>query len=235
MAKALSWPERKLIKAKVIERYGIDQPSGGHEFDQWCDAVAEELGLGRRDIRRMILDYTQGYLNDVQSHAKSAAQRAADTLGATLVKALETINKGMSANKTRMVVIGKGEDARVEKYEVPDWGARLTASKQAVLVHGAEAPKQVEVNQRVLHAHLSDEEIHRQLQELTAQIATQLDSPSRGVIEVAASPSISGGVEGPNVGARLLLLDDRGDRNRRRAKRKAAQAVPKGDVHSEPD
>lgn len=225
----------KALQANIIDRYGRDNPRAGVEFETWVETVAEELGVKPSRVRAVILEVSQGYLTGFADYARTYAQRAADVMGASVIEAMNTLRAGMLATKQRPVVIGKGEDARVEIFEVPDWASRLTAATRTLDIHGGWAPKQVEINSRSVNVNLSDAELVSQLQELTGQIAAYTSSVAGGnQARLAEGANPEQRTEGSPGSPRSLLLVDGVYQDGGRAERDSVQAIPEGTVHKAP-
>jgi len=229
---AMGYAERGIITARVIERYNEDAPSGGLAFKEWSKAVAKDLGLPDRDVRAAVAEYTNGYLREVRLQSLTYAQRVAETMGASVMTAMATLDGGMKATKVRFVSVGKGANADVVKKESPDWPARITAATRVLDIHGSWAPKQVEVHSRNENFNYSDAELYAKLQDLTKEIAAALPTIAGTPAQVAGGAVSRGGVQVPPGAEGLLLLDDGMHANGGRAERDPVQAVPEGALHS---
>ena len=231
------WGEEQAIKRKVVEKYAEDRPTGGTEFDAWIATAAQEFGISKILVRRYVIEYTQGYLDTIQNQTQTYAQRVAEAAGATMLQALETLKKGMLATKKRAVVIGKGEDAKIEYYETPDWASRLTAATRTLDVHGSWAPKQLEIHSRNENFNITDAELVKQLQELTSQIATYIPASGGRATQVAEGTAVKQRIEGATSPEGLLLLDDGVHEDGGRAGGNGSgpvSSIPEGSLHKKP-
>ena len=231
----MSAANEKLIQASVIDRYTQDNPKAGPQFSAWVDEVAEELGITGFRVRGYVHEFTQGYLDAIDRYSQTQAQRVAELYGATLSLAMSQLHEGLTATKRRALVIGKGEDARVEYYEVPDWPSRATCIKMAIGVHGAEAPKQLEIHSRNENYNVSDMELALKLEELRGQIAAYLPRAGGNTSQVAGGGAHQQHIEGQAGAEGLLLLDDGMHQDGGRAsggRGGPIQAVPEATLHS---
>lgn len=216
-----------MLKAKVLERYEEDQPGGGTEFAEWAQRTAEALKVEEAKVRRIVLEHTNGFLQDVRLQRMTYAQRVAGVLGAGVEDAIATLMAAMQATKVRPITSKSGEI--LNTFETPDWATRKDAASKLLDIHGAWAPKQIEVHSENVNVTISDEQLLEEFRRLNEQLA-EYRKPRRAVAAPKGAGS-GGRIEGPSSSEGLLLLDDGMYKDGGRAEREPVQAVSEGVVH----
>lgn len=190
----------------VLMAYERDRPAAGHEYDAWVEEQAKALNLSRGKIRRIILDYTDGYLHDLRLRSATYAQRAADALGASLAEAIQTLQAGLRAKKKRAVYDKSIGGLRM--IEVEDWATRAACATKLIDIHGGWAPQRIEVDSRHITATVSTEDLLKQLDQMRKEYAQIARLESARALPAAKTAGDNGRTEGQDGGTELLLLAD---------------------------
>lgn len=190
----------------VLDAYERDRPAAGHEFASWVEATAAAVGIQGSRVRRIILDYTDGFLHSVRAQSNTYAQRVAATLGGGIEDAIQTLQEGLRASKKRVFVDKKTGEVQV--YETEDWATRANCASKLIDIHGGWAPQRIEVDSRTITATISTEDLLKQLDQMKREYRKIAQSESARTLAAPEAVGDDGGVEGADGGGRLLLLAD---------------------------
>ena len=169
-----------VMDAAIWERYEQDRPRPGRPLSLWVSRLSDESGIPEAQIRRVIARGAGTMLNAISDRIQTYAQDIADLIGADLVTALDTLRESFTATKKKVLLDKSGRPRLIDEteggpgyvpenmiyIEVPDWHARLSAVRTAVEIHGARAPQQIEVNQKVVTLDLTPDAALAELERL---------------------------------------------------------------------
>lgn len=156
------------IRAEVLKRYQKNQPKPGNaEFEAWAESVSDQLGITVPQVKRAVADEQGAYLFNIRRQAASDSQKIAQMLGATQVRALDVFNQAMGAEEVTFLKDRHGDPVLKDGVPVevhnPLWGIRLKAAENVTKIHGGFAPEQLQVEERILFADLSSEQLLEKL------------------------------------------------------------------------
>ena len=173
-----------VLSAAVWERYERDQPQPGRRLNEWIARLNEETGVSESMIRAIIGQGAGAMLNAINERVQTYAQQIADIIGADLVSGLACLREALSATKKKVLLGHDGRPKLVDPspegpgmvpenmiyLEVPDWPSRLSAVRTLIEVHGARAPQQIEVEQKITTLDLTPSAALAELARLSAAI-----------------------------------------------------------------
>lgn len=217
---ALSLSET-LLRPQVIEAYlSVAQHLPIQVRQKWFHEEAERRGCAVTRIRRIVTGHIELQAFEIENESFSRSQKIAVELGATQTRAIQVLNAGMRATRKKSYTVAddKGHE-KVEFYEEPDFTERRQAATKVLEIHGAFAPKEVNLNVSRDLDHLTDAELNHRLAQATiayhqAEKAAKLpnDANNREPVQSeAADGCASGGADGPLVHRGPLLLADQRD------------------------
>lgn len=165
-------------RATVLEMFHGDRQVAGFDFTDWCENVSQQLGVEVATIREEIAKASRLVNAHRRLQAMTLAQQEADMIGACQIEALATLRDSLKAvrhipvvDKDRMPVLNAAGE--MQYYEIPDNAARVRAACALLDVHGAKAPKKVEISGEVTHTHKSETELLAEFNQIMASLKQQ--------------------------------------------------------------
>jgi hypothetical protein len=199
------------VRKDITRAYRQRIPRVGPELDTFVDECAEYYKLEPREVRKVVAAAQQAYEVEFSSAFRTSAQNVADVAGGGIADALSTLVECLHAERHRVIVSKSGEPSTDENGEfrfvkTPDYATRITAARALIDVHGANAPKQLQIESHVHHH--DDTPLADLLAELDGIRAALVASPELSVvaaIEGAPSPGDGPGEDAKGRDGRLLL------------------------------
>ena len=173
-----------VLSSAVWERYERDHPAPGREYNVWVARLREETGIPEATIRQVVGEGAGAMLNAINERVQTYAQQIADLIGADLVSGLACLRDALNATKKKVLLDHAGRPKLIDPspegpgmvpeniiyLEVPDWPSRLSAVRTLIEVHGARAPQQIEVDQKVVTLDLTPSAALAELTRLSESI-----------------------------------------------------------------
>jgi hypothetical protein len=151
-------------RAVIVKMFEDARQQPGFDFDYWVEAIAANLCCSEQQVRQVVAKSNRTYEAHRRLAAATWAQKEADTIGACQIAALETLRDGLNAtkktllvNKDRYPILNDKKEPQF--VETPDWAARIRSSIALLEVHGAKAPRQIEVSGQITHTHKSEAQL----------------------------------------------------------------------------
>lgn len=141
-------------RIEILRRWGAEQPRAGVEEHNWYETVAGDTGYSPAVVRRVVAEEASAAYAMLRDEVRTDAQKLADVVGATAVRALNVLSEAMDAEETQIVRDGHGNpvldsmEQPVMLYR-PLWGVRVKAAEILLNVHDGFAPKKIEMKAEV--------------------------------------------------------------------------------------
>lgn len=186
-------------KAFVLQMYATERQKKDFDFEEFCNTNADLLNVSVASVRRAISQQQAQFDVQLRQATRTQAQIIAETMGATVQRAMAALEDGLTANKEKLIVHKEtGEPIRDPNTgefiysATADHPTRVRAAAEILKVWGSYAPKQVESHLEVEHKFAA-----RSADELLAELrATYQRIEDAGLtIDVTAKPAQLEGAE----------------------------------------
>lgn len=186
-------PVRKLnaSERKIVTEMFLDaKDSRDFELAAWVELMAANLACDESEIRKVVAKTNKAFDVHRRLAAVTVIQREADTVGACVMSALDTLKNSLSATKKQLLVDRDrspilNQNGQFQFIETPDWAARVRGASIILDVHGGKAPREVNVSGKIEHDHF----INKSDDELKARLSAAMETIEKNkFIEIEAVP-----------------------------------------------
>lgn len=168
----------------IIKQHDKDRPAAGVAYDEWVSTTAAKFKVTEKQVRTCVAREAEAYSLSLRQSYATHAQKLAYLMDLTMIETIETVAKGLTAEKEEVLkeqggASKIGEDGKAVVHKSPDWRARADFAKIAVNIHGMNAPElvQMDVNHKVELSSLPDEALLQRADEAQQRIRKLLASP----------------------------------------------------------